>query len=178
MSVTFHLYQVAHGVTYKGKPYEFFDKKRRNEVIHDLSDEADKYFEDVYEGVPGLHDFLNLSNYMDISKSCKKNGLGKKIKEIEKTFPVQTINAKTGAYKGICVDKQVYRQGWFLKKRFFKKACTIYVATTKEEMNGFFKKYLDYSYRYCNDSDFVPARETFNIFNQYWEDGMIFVCAF
>lgn len=53
MSVTFHLYQVAHGVTYKGKPYEFFDKKRRNEVIHDLSDEADKYFEDVYEGVPG-----------------------------------------------------------------------------------------------------------------------------
>ena len=45
-------------------------------------------------------------------------------------------------------------------------------------MNGFLKKYLDYSYRYCNDSDFIPAREAFDIFNKYWEDGMIFMCSF
>ena len=70
----------------------------------------------------------------------------------------------------LVLDQVEYRQGWFLKKRFFqKKFWTIY-CTTRKELEEFFKRYVN-----LNDE---WGREARDAFLNAWEDGMLFACLF
>ena len=87
-------------------------------------------------------------------------------------FNIQTFNGKTHVAKYIAVDEVGYAQGWFFKTKFFKKKVSFVVCTTKEQMEKFFNRYIDFNSRFD-----ARGRMAVNDFLSKWEDGMIFVCA-
>lgn len=115
------------------------------------------------------HDKINITHI----KSCFKNYRGlKRLLRVFEGLPVKTFNNGKITQKYIPVDRVAYAQGWFFKNRFFKKKITRVFCTTKEQMENFFNKYIDY-----NSHD-TRGKETVELFLNTWEDGMIFECAF
>ena len=105
-----------------------------------------------------------------LPKSMRR-GLSRQCRKLEKFeyFYAETQPGYTE--KLIPVNYIAYRQGWFLKKRFFKKPYAYIVCTTKSEMENFFKKYINYK-----DKNDTRGKECVDTFRSKWKDGMIFIC--
>lgn len=113
------------------------------------------------------HEFYDITH----RKMCYKGVRGwRRIRNrLEKFNHRQFKKKDTRNY--LVLDIVEYAQGWFFKKRFFKKEITYVVCTTKREMENFFRQYVDF-----NGRD-TRGREAVNRFMASWEDGMIFECA-
>lgn len=181
MSICFSLYKVLPNVDFLGSEYDLASKEileKNNALfksIESTSEEINNSIDDFYmeKFSDGLkHKYLDLTNWYSGPKS-KKNRNKRELRRIYNTFNVKSlITARGWVYKYLTVDEILYRQGWFLKKRFFKKYHTIYMATTKEQMKNWFDKYLD-----VNRKD-KKGIECYNAFMNSWEDGCIFYVGF
>lgn len=193
MSVTFHLYKPENNIKYLGNyldkcSYEQINDKNYlynleislgapennnpnyEKLIHTFYEEQDKICWSDYK----KHEMFNLTNFKyysmkknKISRSWKRNR--HKLKNLNYQ---EYTNSRGETIHYIPVKEIAYRQGWFLKKRFFKKENTFVIATTKKDMMNFFKQYINY-----NSKD-NRAKETVDFFNNHWCDGYIFLCIF
>ena len=162
MSVCLYINKIIPNVEYIGTKYEKLNKEERKNII-DLPDEI--FIEKFSDGKE--HGYFNLTMAKSISKNCGKNRYWKKINKMN--LPYNTITTTYGlTYHVTVVDKVVYRQGWFLKNRFFNKKCTMYMTNKKSEMISFMKQYFDFT----DDR----AKECYNTFIEKMEDGMLFSC--
>lgn len=163
MSVTFHLYKVRDDIDYIKSPYE----NREARTI----DNYDTYYEHSFSDGDS-HGILDISYFKSASR--KHHKLARSAKRLIK--PIKNLNyklcsTKRGyAYKYVTVDEILYRQGWFLKKKFFEKDMTVVFCNSKEQMQRFFNKYID--------RNTARGRECEKAFIDAFEPGMIFECAF
>lgn len=183
MSATFHLYKIRDDLQFIGTERDFASKekvKEYEENICELSDEqVNKFYSYRFKTIDGNIFIPNDTDYIDIIdiyntasgyKKCK--GYKRQLSKLE-IFSCNVLHTKRGyTYRAIPVEEVLYRQGWFLKKKWFRKRCTYYVATTKQQLISFFKLNLDVK-RY----DSERAIECMQTFIKYWEDGMIFVVS-
>lgn len=177
MSVTFYLYKP---IDLKCKPslYEQMKKEEYEKLIKEIDE---KYSEDELEVKYNEvfnrkwpdnkeHSVIEFFKTSELNKKCGRQWKRKRRKlEKFKHFYIPTSHGIT--YQAIAADLIAYRQGWFLKKRFFKKPLTEIICTTKSEMETFFKKYVDYK------GEDKRGREFVETFRSAWKDGMIFVCS-
>lgn len=182
MSATFHLYKVVDGVDFLGSRYDVATKKEREERDLMLRQDPENFTDDDFYEVKYSdgkeHEYFDLTYYKALSKEWKPNTLFKQIKPLF-NFPFTRLHTTWGwDYKAIVVDEVLYRQGWFLTKKWFKKNLTLFITTDKEKMIKFLKNNLDFSYRYRGDDKYCPADECLRAFSEAFEDGMIFECSF
>lgn len=195
MSVTFHLYKVRPDVHYLGTKYDLSNKEERknidklekeeilngfeNDMVREyradrFSDGQIKYYGLFDDSKPEDHSVIDVTWFNIIARMSSHNkGYRRLVKKLKK-FSFDIVNHYYGyTNKYIVVDEILYRQGWFLRKKFFNKECTHYIATTKEEMICFFRKYLIEDER---------GKETFNSFLKEWDKNcsneLIFEVAF
>lgn len=181
MSVTFHLLKPLLNVTYMGDFFDYMTYKEflNNELINDIeiANGLNDYenYEDFYSDQEKKkwsdnqkHEMFTIPNFYRGKKSCRSwKRLAKKFKNLNFKY----FQRKCGeTYKYIPVTEVLYYQGWFLRKKFFKKECTCYITKNKYEMLTFLRKYLDFKDNY--------AVKVYNSFEEYWEDGLIFECLF
>lgn len=105
------------------------------------------------------HYFFSWSYYQAINS--KERGY-RRLRNRIKKLKVKTYKPRGEQY--LCLDPVLYSQGWFFKKRFFKKKIFQNISATKEEMLNFLKQY-------CTDADEIER------FSSLWEPGMVFVCS-
>lgn len=200
MSVTMSLYKVNPKVSYKGYHLDFLrdsdfvmgeDGKYPYEIkerelgapltdrgsVPTISDGEELY--NAYEKWEAeqvanawtdgkTHDKIDMT-YLT---ACFGKGRGwRRIKNRLNTLPIQTFNNGRYSLRYIPVDEVEYAQGWFFKKRFFKKEITFVICVTKQQMENFFKQYIDF-----NNED-TRGREAVDRFLNAWEDGMVFECS-
>lgn len=114
------------------------------------------------------HPYVNFSNLRLIYKKERFwNRIANKFDGLSANY------CPDGYCKGniiIPLDYVQIAQGWFFKKRYFKRKNWYNVCNTKRGMIDFFNRYIDYS--------MDGARDTVNRFIDSWEDGMIFICSF
>lgn len=176
MSAIFALYKIS-PADYLGSSFElkteeaiYADVRRRLNLPEGTDVEA--Y---LRTGMPSLerkewsddapHVFLDVSK----CKSMFKGHRGwRRIQERLDTLPYKRY--KEHKYLGL--DMVEYSQGWFLKKRFFRKETTFVYCTTKKQMEDFFKQYMDYS-----GEHYWGAKYTVDKFLASWQDGMVFECC-
>lgn len=164
MSVCLSIIKVLPNVKYLGTDYEKLSKSERKNIT-ELPDEL--FIEKFSDNQ--AHSVIDLTLAKNISFNCGKNRYWKKIKKMN--LPYNSVRFEEGfTYHAVTVDVIGYRQGWFLKKRFFHKNCTLYMTNKKSEMIGFMKKYFDFT----NEK----AIECYQTFIQIFEDGMLFQCAY
>lgn len=201
MSVTMSLYKVRPDIEYKGYYLDFVGKDAfilgsdglygleriekdlgapmapdghwpRSEDDHDLywkHEEWEKNQKANAWSDGKEHDKLDISHL----KACFKHTRGwKRLASRFEDMPIKTFKSARGIQRYIPVDEVQYAQGWFFKKRFFNKEITFVFCTTKEQMENFFKQYVDFNH----PSD-DRGKEAVNRFINAWEDGMIFECA-
>jgi len=177
MSVTFHLYKPIDAYTipdqfYMTSPTEYKKLLIEKPQVDPKYDAFwSNFFKDDEWNDGKTHQKLNLTYLKALAKG-KKNRLSKMIQKIENqkdVYKIQYLNSKMSSYKYIAVDEVLYRQGWFLKKKFFKKVNWTHIYTTKEEMLGFFKRYIDFTD--------PRGAECAKVFLEAWKDGMIFECS-
>jgi len=172
MSVCFHLMKPIINVEMLCSPYEKMKLKEYKELEKEHPDMNDNIYNDLFDrdwrdGYK--YDYIDISYYNSICKNNKKSRLKKQIEKLNKFCPKLLETRHGYTYKYIPVNHVLYYQGWNLKNRFFKKAVTIYICTTKEEMIGFLKKYLDFKNQ--------KSKQLMKDFIDNWEDGMIFECS-
>ena len=177
MGVVMYLYKVRPDVTYLGY-------RKDNLKISDFDCDVglpekftvQEYFRWIYEMERNswsdkscIRDVINL-NWI---KARYANFRGKKSTMNKlKDFQTITYNTSDGPQKVIPVDIIQHASGWFFKQSFITKKVALYVATTKKQMETFFRRYLTY-----ND----PVYNVYEITKRFlysWEDGMIFLCSF
>lgn len=129
-----------------------------------------KDFEDAYHWE---WQDLNLNHIIDYTHS--KRMAGYSWHRVEKRFSdFSWLSLSDNPDKSLCkylpCDVCAYAQGWFFKKSFFKKKFTYCICTTKNQMQGILKKYLDFKDE-C-------AYDIYRHFMSVWEDGMIFELSF
>ncbi|WP_286077670.1 hypothetical protein [Thomasclavelia cocleata] len=182
MSATFHLYKVVDGVDFLGSKYDISTKEEREKRELILRTESenlldDDFYETKYSDGK-KHEYFDLTYYKALSRQWKPNTLSKQIRPLF-DLPFTRIHTTWGwDYKAIVVDEILYRQGWFLTKKWFNKNLTLFITTDKEKMIKFLKNNLDFSYRYRGDEKYYPAYECLDAFSNAFEDGMIFECSF
>lgn len=126
----------------------------------------------LFEVEPLYHEgyWYEIMHTNSLPRSMKR-GANRQRRKLEK-FPHEPCEASYGITDNLIYVKDIaYRQGWFLKNRFFKKPYTTVVCTTRSEMESFFKKYIDYK-----NKD-TRGKECVDLFRSKWEDGMIFICS-
>ena len=114
------------------------------------------------------HDKFDINYIKSLFDGSKKSWKRtyKKLKKFKfKRF--KDIDGTTHKY--LSTGEVLYRQGWFLKKPFFKRDVYTVICVTKEQMNKFFSKYLDTSEE--------RGLEAYKAFNDAWQDGYIFECS-
>lgn len=193
MSVTFCLYKPRLEVQFKGfwwMQMPFRDMS--HEVLMDLQvklggpSEPDKNApyetrSDFFQKEMDWEDQMELTAWSDGKKhqlfklDTKKGYLrscrgGRRMLNRLSKFSHQHFSNEYYRFNYLVLDEVVYRQGWFLKKRFFRRKFWTVYGTTKEEVERFFNKYLK-----PNDEVGKEARDAFL---NAWEDGMLFECAF
>lgn len=183
MSVTFHLYRIRDDVDFLGNLEDKVKWNIKNDenlvkiekehgyrddlTVEELSEfnrkTKAKSFSDG-----NIHEIFDKTYIKAIFKG--KRGLSRLLKRLEKLNFKTFCNKNGYTYKYIVLDEVLYRQGWFLKKRFFKKEITWCICTTKEQMISFFNQYINYT-----GSD-TRGREAVEAFTNAWETGVIFEC--
>lgn len=175
MSVTFSLYKVSEA-EYLGSVFEAkTTEERDNEIRRRLNLPADSDIEATLQNACELvkaewsdgayHRMLDIADKHWMWKG--ERGWRRMDKRL-KTLPTQVYKG----HKYVALDKVEYSQGWFLKKRFFKKRITTVYCVTKKQMMDFFKQYLDYS-----GDDCLVAKDVMERFERAWKDGMLFECS-
>lgn len=173
-----HLYKINNDVDYVGSISDKVkgDKKVQNKVYDNYGyrdDFTPKEYMQWLNDIEKLaysdkqnHSLLDITYIKTAFKG--KRGLNKLMKRLS-DFKFKTYESPSGyTYRYLVVDEVLYRQGWFLDKKFFKKDITLAVCTTKEQMKHFFDQYMDYS----DDT----GKEVVEAFMNAWEPGMIFKC--
>lgn len=113
------------------------------------------------------HDFLDLTYHKALFNGNK--GWKRLQKRLEK-FNIKRFDDKRGYIsKYLTVNPVKYAQGWFFKKRYFKKKNWVFFGTTKKEMDDFFKRYVKVT---------EESEKIMEDFLNAWKDGMIFECSF
>ena len=176
MSVTFILYQP---INLRCEPslYEKLNSKEYKKLIQELEskycgNELDEKIDEIFErSWPNgkIYSCIDFTNNSGLSSKCGRAWKRERNK-LEK-FNYFYLTTYRGIVKTIAADQILYRQGWFLKKRFFKKPLTEIVCTSKSELEYFFKKYID-----LKNKD-KRGLEVIEEFRKAWKDGMIFVCS-
>lgn len=190
MSCCMWLYKVRPDVTYLGH-YEDMLSESDYEPDENGVLPVDRIRESL--GLPmncSLQEFIEWQNKMLINSWSDKS-------EIRDTINLTTIKARYGNLRGkkstmdklkdfhtieyqtaygtqkvIPVDIIQYAQGWFFRKSFLDRKVSLYIGTTKKQMETFFHKYLKYNDKVHN------VYEITRNFLDSWEDGMIFMCSF
>ena len=187
MSITFHLYRPNYNVEYIGTIFDnskinLFsnaNKKKFWEVYGEAGYSEDMDFEDslkLDEKIQAeawsdgkMHKQLNLNHLRGQLKVANKRYHGsyrRTIKRLE-NFPKNKYTTGYGVTTTyIPVDEVLYNQGWFLKRRFFKRKVWTIICTTKKQVQNFIDKYA--------------TKKGANILKEFvdkWEDGMIFQCG-
>lgn len=179
MSVTFHLYELDKEVKCLGSPYSHSTKKEREYRESHLETMTDEEFNHFYadkfvkngEIVEGW-DTISISTLKELSKLYKRNRLYRKYVYELRNLGSSYYDTFYGYREEVLpVKKVLYRQGWFVSKKFLNKECSWYFATTKEGVERFFKLYLDTK----SDKRGYEARDAFL---SAWKDGMLFEAAF
>lgn len=161
MSVCLSICKVVPNVKYDGTVFEKLPKEDRK----DIESLPDEMFEEKFSD-GNVHQILDLTTCKSISMTNGKNRYWKKLRKME--LPHNQVHTATYTYNAVVLDQITYRQGWFLKNRFFKKKVTMYCTNKKTEMIAFMKRYFDFT-----DHEAVECYQTFvNVF-QY---GMLFSC--
>lgn len=144
MSVTFHLYKVLDNVDYLGDNPE----KIRGGTFSDGKE----------------HSILDKANIKQMFKG--KRGLSRLLSRLD-TFKLKTYDTKSGwTHTYLVLDEEVYRQGFILKNRFYRKEITYVVCTTKKQLEDLFNQYMKRS-----------GKEIAEVFLSHWEPGMLFTCC-
>lgn len=179
MSVTFHLYELDKDVKCLGSPYSHSTKEEREareKNLKKLSEEERHRFytnQFVKNGieVEGWN-ILSVSDLKALSKQFKRNKLYRKYIQKLKNLGTSYYDTFYGYHEEVLSVKEVlYRQGWFVSRKFLNKECSFYFATTREELERFFHLYLDISH----DKRGHEAKEAFL---SAWKDGMLFEVSF
>jgi len=181
MSVTMRLYKIRDDVDYKGHYMDFIrsddlienahGQSRLDRIEIELGRRHDNYEEWSEEQERKAwsdhqkHELFDISHYRVCYK--KTNGW----KTLADKLNCFTIKNFLGLKRYLCLDQVAYAQGWFFKRRFFKKEITMVICVTKKQMINFFNRYIDY-----NSHD-TRGKESVECFLNAWENGMMFVCA-
>lgn len=184
MSATLHLYKVLDNVDFKGTIYDNVKGAFKNEdtllevekqhgyredfTFDELQDWKDKINRLAYSD-GNSHEILDICEIKRMFSGCR--GLRRVLKGVQGLNFKKYTNLDSNTYKYVVTDEVLYRQGWFLTKRFFRKEITYYICNTKEQMINFFDHYIDYK------SHDTRGKEAVEAFKTAWEPGMIFVCA-
>lgn len=177
MSATFHLYELDKEVHYKGSKYSFSTKEERKKIENMDYDRSENWFKPVYEKngeiVEGW-DYVSITDLKQLAKlpslrRCKR--YSKYVKKL-RAFGTDKIQTFYRELEVLPVKQVLYRQGWFVTKKFLNKNCSIYYATTREELKRFFDMYLDVKGK---DKRGIEAKEAFL---SAWKDGMLFEASF
>ena len=124
----------------------------------------------LYKPIYHYKDLIVIPHTNCLPRSMKR-GANRQRRKLKKFLNLPSKTEYGITNRIIVVEHIAYRQGWFLKTRFFKKPYTTVVCTTKSEMESFFKKYIDYK-----NKD-TRGKECVDLFRSKWEDGMIFICS-
>lgn len=184
MSVTFHLYKIRDDVEFLGNLADKVKWGIKNdealtklETEHGFkgdftSDELEDWENRMIEASFSdgkKHDIFDKNCIKQIFKGTR--GLNRLLNRLDGLNFKRLENENGYIYNYIVVDEIVYRQGWFLKKKFFNKEITACICTTKKQMENFFKQYIDYN---SNDT---RGKEAAEAFLNAWEPGMLFKCV-
>ncbi|MDU7686051.1 MAG: hypothetical protein E7K14_01850 [Bacillota bacterium] len=193
MSATFEILKPINGVKYTGTWYDQFS---RTEILKAF-DTDDEYilngpngeaFNVGYQwsdsGYYDVLDFRSLDYGLDRSE-------GRYIRKLEKmNLPVtKGIRNKNMPYVIVPVTQIAYAQGWFVSNKFLRRRNPVYVATTKQEMMNFFRRYGKipkqkeihqfteggYVTRHMNDRRLI---ETMDLFESVFEQDCIFLAQY
>lgn len=179
MSATFHLYELDREIKCLGSPYSHSTKEEReareNQLTNLSEEERSNFYKDRFVkngiNVDGW-DTISISTLKELSKVYKRNRLYRKYIYKLRNLGSSYYDTFYGYREEVLPVKEIlYRQGWFVSKKFLNKECSWYFTTTKEGVERFFKLYLDTK----NDKRGYEAREAFL---SAWKDGMLFEAAF
>lgn len=180
MSMYVALVKPLNGVTMNMSKSESLYKKDYEEIINIIHnsdsldlDELDSFLSDNTFSDGKNHKYECISFWKELSKYNKRTRLRKKIERIETEVFCKVLNPTNTIfqpYKYFVFDEVYYRQGWFMKNRFYKKPITQYFGLNKSEMIGFLRKYMDFKEK--------KNVEIFNELVSIYEEGMIFICSF
>lgn len=193
MSATFEILKPVEGVTYTGKWLDQFSMKEITKAIEnedtyvldgpkDEADDTGYHWSD--SGQYEIFDLYYFQYGLDRSEKRIMNKL-----EYLSTLSTKGIKNKNIPYQIIPVESVAYAQGWFVSCRFLNRKNPTYVATTKDDMIRFFRKYgkipkfnsvIEYSpggyiNKRMNDTRLV---ETINTFEAAFKPGYIFVASY
>lgn len=163
MSVTFSLYRIRDDVDYINSPYSNGDVR--------TPENTEEYYKGKYTD-NNKHDMIDISYVKSMCYKGKKLARGAKraIKPIKNLKYKLCKTTRGYAYKYVTVDEVLYRQGWFLKKKFFNRELTFVFCNSKKQMQRFFNEYIDRSTE--------RGKECEKAFMDAFQPGMIFECAF
>lgn len=193
MSATFEILKPINGVKYTGRWYDQFS---RTEILKAFDTEDDyilngpngEAFNVGYQwsdsGNYDVLDFRSLDYGLDRSE-------GRYIRKLERmNLPVtKGIRNKNMPYVIVPVIQIAYAQGWFVSNKFLRRRNPVYVATTKQEMMNFFRRYGKipkqkeihqfteggYVTRHMNDKRLI---ETMDLFKSVFEQDCIFLAQY
>lgn len=186
MSVRFHLYKVNPSVIYNGYYMDYATNKDLKEdengniPLFELEKELGcPDTDDIQENFcwqneqkilawsdKKEHYFFDFTYY----NSFWRNSRGwKYLYKRLNCFDFKIFNNGHKICKYLTLDRVLYYQGWFLKKRFFKKEVTFVYCVTKKQMVDFFNRYIDFT----EENGRMCVKE----FLDAWEDGMLFECS-
>lgn len=193
MSATFEILKPINGVKYTGTWYDQFS---RTEILKAFDTEDDyilngpngEAFNVGYQwsdsGNYDVLDFRSLDYGLDRSE-------GRYIRKLERmNLPVtKGIRNKNMPYVIVPVTQIAYAQGWFVSNKFLRRKNPVYVATTKQEMMNFFRRYGKipkqkeiyqfteggYVTRHMNDRRLI---ETMDLFESVFEQDCIFLAQY
>lgn len=175
MSVTFHLYEIDRDVKCLGSPYSRSTKEQRDNMDSMKIDEVHQFCKREFvkngEEVDGW-DIVDVSYLNSLSKIYHRCKRYKKYVQKLRTLSTSRYNTFYGSMEVLPVKQVLYRQGWFVNKKFLNKQCTWYFATTRKELEHFFDLYLDVKGK---DERGLEAKE---VFLNAWQDGMLFEAAY
>lgn len=214
MSVTISLYRVVPHVTYLGSIFDYhtrsdYDTKKgkidwlkipvwKKEEKFGAPPITEEIFNDqnAYDNWNTAYDNWSL----EIEQKSWSNGkfYGKfemfRYKEdmnykewlaLKEKFKPSIIHGGMGyALMNLPIQEIYYIQGWFFKKRFFKRKNTCFCTTSKKKALDFLRKYLNLKYNKTNNSgrhyDDEVVKNIIPEIEERWndEDTFIFECMF
>lgn len=179
MIVNISLFRVRDDVDFVGDVMEGVSNLDWNETLKKYGfreDMTTKEMDKFFEKMDKMKWSDNESHYM-IDKAwinCmykKERGTKRLIDRIDK-FNLKTFNTGKGwTYRYIAADPVIIRQTQGIKPRFFKKKITLVYCTTRNEVESFFRNYVDTSTK--------AGKEIVDTIRKEWKEneGMILEVA-
>lgn len=172
MSATFHLYKPRLDLTFLGCGWMQYSNQEWKHMCDywETHKEGTPLYDTLFEGRwddGQKHDWIDLTEQKRIL--LRYNGGKRMLKHLMK-YGYKVFHNKHYAFKYLAVDQIEYRQGWFLKQRFFDRDLTLCYCTSKLGLIRFFHRYVNLKDEW--------GKEAYHAFVDKWEDGMLFACLF